>query len=319
MHAALWCARVYSAQMAGEYLKIVHCKTAEILLAKLRPSHRLWRTVSVGGGGWIFRGQGSSEWDLIPSALRKGTRVGFDNDRSITSAGKSDCIEQMNAEFFAAIGFLETADSIGLRIAGDSVRIRQLAQNRSVVGSYIGRNEWPTHEVLELLALAQHHGVPTRLLDFSDNALVAAYFAARAAVGILSTSGGSGTEPTFSVYALNVDELRSITGGYEIRIVRVPRGHNVNLHAQHGVFVYDYGAAAADRASMSLVLGSLWRQVCRSAPSYGALPWLVRIDTPRSQAQQLLRLLDLERVNELHLRPSLEGAAHYLASRGAST
>jgi hypothetical protein len=220
----------------------------------------------------------------------------------------------MNAEFFAAIRFLETSDSIGLRIAGDSVRLRQWAQGQDVVGHHIGRHEWPTHEVIELLALAQHHGVPTRLLDFTDDALVAAYFAARTAADIPNTTGESGGEPMFSLYALNAEELRSISAGHEIRVVRVPRSHNAYLHAQHGVFVYDHGAAAVDRASLSFAIGSLWRQVCRSVQGYGALPWLVRIDTPRSQARQLLRLLDLERVNDLHLRPSLEGAAKYLAN-----
>lgn len=42
--------------------------------------------------------------------------------------------------------------------------------------NYLGKDETPEH-LIEWLALMQHHGAPTRLLDFSKSPFIAAYFA----------------------------------------------------------------------------------------------------------------------------------------------
>ena len=51
-----------------------------------------------------------------------------------------------------------------------------LAEFQRGARNYLSRDEIPEH-VIEWLALMQHHGAPTRLLDFSKSPFVAAFFA----------------------------------------------------------------------------------------------------------------------------------------------
>lgn len=90
------------------------------------------------------------------------------------------------------------------------------------------RNDW------EWLAIAQHHGLPTRLLDWSRNPLIATYFAV--------SEKNSNTDSAIYIYKLhsrkhNIDPDRH-SSPFEIDIVRLYHPSHVTrrIIAQDGLF-----------------------------------------------------------------------------------
>jgi FRG domain len=88
-----------------------------------------------------FRGQSSADWDLVPSAYRAlvplSQTPGFD-------------------------------PSFSAEIERDTYREFEIQARLQLTGS---------RDVLERLSIAQHHGVPTRLLDWTLDLTIGAYFA----------------------------------------------------------------------------------------------------------------------------------------------
>ncbi|MDC8804201.1 FRG domain-containing protein [Halomonas pacifica] len=166
----------------------------------------------------IFRGQPDSDLQLLPSSHRTEGAVTAPKrwgSKSLT------CGDQVQFEQEVLQHFIAACDSSGLPIPGDSQHLRCLVDDPT---QRLNPQSWPPQEIHHALAFAQHHGVPTCLLDWSRRSYVAAYFAASSAL-----AGEPKEGQRIAIWAL---DRRSS----DIRVIEAPGSTSPNLAAQSGVF-----------------------------------------------------------------------------------
>lgn len=215
----------------------IWCNDAHEFLKYLRPTNPLWKPDPMG---WVFRGQGHSKWDLIPSVFRKDTNVSF--RKKIAEGPCEDIRYQLETEWLLIYDFLWLSDEIGLDVPGDGRIFREQKLIDDIVLKSIDELSWPPAEILETMALAQHHGVPTRLLDFTRNGLCAALFAGIQCKELNIEKEIDELKIDFSKHGLCVWAVpRVIKKMSDNRIHEhtVPRNGNKFLHAQNGLFFFD--------------------------------------------------------------------------------
>ena len=270
----------------------IRAETAKEFWEYLSPENRLFNEPCQ----LIYRGQRDANWGLEPSLFREPHKPkGIANRSTVTSDF------HMFQELRMLQQFVEYCDAIGIALPGDSSQFRKehLDHTSSALDRYIKKPyDWPNPALYELLALAQHYGLPTRLLDWSTRSFIAAYFAASSA--LIHAFKPENKHKRLVVWILNI-EMKNLYRE-DLDIVRVPSGYNRNISSQAGCFSILRQKALRQEPFEGT---HLLNEYFEDEPE----PPLCKVTAPISEANKILELCKLYGVTAATIYPDLYGAA----------
>jgi len=302
--------------------QLVRLTEAKQVLDCLRLSNLKWESEH---RTWIFRGQADSTWKLCPKAWR--------NARSVENAKLTDSnvgyimdlfprrkeefndkwqnvsvlLAHATKEFMGIQRFIEHCNDLGLH-APEFANFQQYVENfQDNYPRHLDRKTTKGFWANGAVALAQHHGIPTRLLDWTYSPLVAAYFSAKGC-----------EDKDAAIYALDKKCLYidyyshpCPTEGFVYPVYAATDENNF-LSAQKALFTYDDSGDAVfvGRGDFPDLEDTLLR--IRQEYNFLTNRWekgFVKLVFPASEKRELLRLLKAEGIFKASLMPTYDNIA----------
>lgn len=283
-------------------LEILEYATAAAFLEALRPSNDKWWDAARNRPSHYFRGHEDSGWRLLASGHRPlgpANRLTSLYSRLEAHLAKPEVRKPpfsgnalrlliwKNALCEACYQFSEICRQVGLR--ANYFMWESPFLTGMMKGPIVEPEIWP---------LAQHHGVPTPLLDWTENSLVAAFFAVR----------NDFVSAAPCVWALKVSEPLPRV---QMDIANDPVALKVSFHSsienqyltsQKGLFTQVSAQEAYFwRFGEWLDLETLHELMPNTI--------LTKMVLPRSEAPHLRQLLYREGISAAHLMPTYDNAA----------
>lgn len=225
---------------------------------------------------YIFRGVDNKDYDLIPSSLRENSEINdyinknfkFNKLYSLDKAIKEGIIKQKDQfnevkwiiptvnkngeiikgkgysvitsddelqfkrELYVLLKFLDYSDRNGLKISAD-YKVRENIHNYF----HFKTTYWPRMEFMGIISLAQHYGLPTKVLDWTYDYKVGLYFALTDIIDP-EKEDSDGILWAFNYKLFENNPFEDKLFFNRLHFYRPKYDNNPNLRAQRGLFSF---------------------------------------------------------------------------------
>jgi FRG domain len=298
----------------------------------------LLQKLSASSSDFLFRGCGNANHDLVPSALREygwnklkqifktlqpnseNYPIQYDSDRAII-------------EYVALSQFYSMSNRQGLSLPAVRHDVHEFMVNRATQSNalvklqsdFSGKIKWPLDNFEQPLGVAQHYGLPTRLLDWSDDMFVATYFAAKASIAKLNEAATDATH--LAVWIISRSQINTLSIENDsnnalpsrIKLIDVPYAGNPNLAAQKGSFSLVVPRrddpkqfTPAENFSLLFALNEIDQKISADYKMqvFGELakPFVLKLTLPIVKSKELMKLLHGRGYDYARIYPGYAGS-----------